>query len=51
MMFRRREKIVIQCAYCQKIRKSNGEWEAMNEQEDLVSHGVCPECYEKEMKS
>ncbi|OPY84390.1 MAG: hypothetical protein A4E72_02269 [Syntrophus sp. PtaU1.Bin208] len=43
------------CAYCKKIRDDRGYW---NQLESYIgkhfdmkfSHGVCPECYEKEMK-
>jgi len=43
------------CSYCKKIRDEEGSW---NQIEDYIhsqsgakfSHGICPECYNKEME-
>jgi hypothetical protein len=47
--------IVLICVYCKKIRDDDGYW---NQVEKYISdhtnakfsHGICPSCYEKEMK-
>ncbi|PKL44480.1 MAG: hypothetical protein CVV42_19380 [Candidatus Riflebacteria bacterium HGW-Riflebacteria-2] len=43
------------CCYCKKIRDEEGAWDMMEayistHSEASFSHGMCPECYEKEMK-
>jgi len=43
------------CSYCKKIRDDNNYWERVESYIEKASdvrfsHGVCPECYEKEMK-
>lgn len=43
------------CAYCKKIRDVKGTWEQLEKyihqhSESEFSHGVCPECYKKEME-
>ncbi len=43
------------CAYCKKIRDEKGAWDRMEayisaHSEAQFSHGICPECYEKEME-
>ncbi|KAB2887801.1 MAG: GAF domain-containing protein [Desulfobulbaceae bacterium] len=43
------------CSYCKKIREASGDWVAVeNYLRDvtgaLPSHGVCPQCFEMEMK-
>jgi DNA-binding response OmpR family regulator len=55
------EKILPVCAYCKKIRndrgvaQGQGDWMNLEEyflkvSDTEVSHGCCPECYEKQMK-
>jgi CheY-like chemotaxis protein len=46
--------IVPMCAYCHKIRDDSNFWRAVDDYirthtKAQVSHGVCPECYEKIM--
>jgi len=41
------------CAYCKKIRDDKGQWNAIESyiskrSEAFFTHGVCPECMEKE---
>jgi len=48
------EGIISICSYCKKIRNDANSWEQMetyisNHSEALFSHGMCPECYEKQM--
>ena len=43
------------CSYCKKIRDDKGAWTQMEEyinshSESEFSHGVCPECYKKQME-
>lgn len=44
------------CAYCKKVRSDGDYWQKIEEymseaSEDLVlSHSICPECYEKHVK-
>jgi len=43
------------CSYCKKIRDDKGAWERIeeyisNHSEAQFSHGICPECYKKQMK-
>lgn len=43
------------CSYCKKIREASGDWVAVeNYLRDvtgaLPSHGVCPQCFDMEMK-
>ena len=43
------------CAYCKKIRDEKGAWDRMEayisaHSEAQFSHGICPECYKKEME-
>ena len=50
------KKLLPICAYCKKIRDGNGEWQ---QQERYIStrthtqfsHGACPECFDRAMKS
>ena len=47
--------ILPMCSYCHKVRDDNDYWEQVDEYirkhtPARVSHGVCPECYEKVMK-
>lgn len=42
------------CSYCKKIRNESGAWDRLeayihSHSEACFSHGICPECYEKEM--
>lgn len=42
------------CMYCKKIRDDKGYWNQLEayisqHSEALFSHGICPECFEKEM--
>ena len=43
------------CSYCKKVREESGDWVSVEEYlrdvtGALPSHGVCPHCYEMEMK-
>lgn len=43
------------CSYCKKIRDDKGAWEIIEayickHSDAQFSHGVCPECYKKEME-
>lgn len=43
------------CGYCKKIRDDKGAWDILeaylcNHSEAQFSHGVCPECYKKQME-
>ncbi len=43
------------CSYCKKIRDDQGAWEIIesyisNHSEARFSHGICPECYKKEIQ-
>jgi GAF domain-containing protein len=43
------------CSYCKKVREEAGDWVSVEKYlrdvtGALPSHGVCPQCYEKEMK-
>src|SRR5256884_7120143 len=40
------------CSYCKRIRKDKEEWEPLEQYieqhfEQLLSHGICPDCYIK----
>jgi hypothetical protein len=42
------------CSYCKRIKNEQGEWKITTESPDdlsqiALSHGVCPDCYKKEM--
>lgn len=42
------------CSYCKKIRDDKGAWDILeayicNHSEAQFSHGVCPECYKKQL--
>jgi hypothetical protein len=44
------------CSYCKKVREQSGEWIPVEKYLEDVSghlptHGVCPQCYEREIKS
>ena len=48
------EGIISICSYCKKIRNDANSWEQMEtyiskHSEALFSHGMCPECYKKQM--
>ena len=52
---RRLEGLLSICMSCKKIRSENNDWHQLekyiSEHSDAVfSHGLCPECLEKEMK-
>ena len=41
------------CSYCKKIREETGEWVSVEKyvrdiSGAMASHGICPQCYEKE---
>jgi hypothetical protein len=43
------------CSYCKKVREKSGAWVAVEKYvRDIsgttASHGICPECYERELK-
>ena len=47
--------ILLICAYCQKIRDDQNVWMALEaylhaHADTRLSHGICPECLEEEMK-
>jgi hypothetical protein len=49
------EGIIPICAYCKKIRDDQDGWHGLEKyitehSEALFSHGICPDCFEKEMK-
>lgn len=48
--------IVPICSYCKKIRDDDGYWQRVEKYisehtEASFTHGICPECYEKEISS
>jgi hypothetical protein len=48
-VFRRVNGLPMVCAWCQKIRNRNGEWQHVrrrheDKQSGRSSHGMCPEC-------
>lgn len=48
------EGIISICMYCKKIRNDVNSWDQMevyisNHSEALFSHGICPDCYKREM--
>lgn len=48
------EGIIPICMYCKKIRDDKDNWQQLEKyitehSEALFSHGLCPQCYEKEM--
>jgi hypothetical protein len=46
--------VAFACAWCQRVRTGSGAWESA-ETADLnapgVTHGICPECLERETRS
>ena len=43
------------CSYCKKVREETGEWVPLEKYVSDISgakasHGICPQCYEREMK-
>jgi PAS domain-containing protein len=49
------EGIIPICAYCKKIRDDQDDWHGLEKyitehSEAQFSHGICPACFEKEMK-
>lgn len=43
------------CSYCKKVREESGEWVSVEKYVwdafgTAASHGVCPQCYEREME-
>ena len=47
--------IVPICSYCKKVRNDEGYWNQVEQYvsdhtEAQFSHGICPTCFEKEMK-
>jgi hypothetical protein len=43
------------CSYCNKIRDEGNQWERIDtyvsrHSEASFSHGICPDCYQKEME-
>lgn len=43
------------CSYCKKVREETGQWVSIEKYVNdmtgaLPSHGICPHCFEKEMK-
>jgi hypothetical protein len=43
--------VVVICAYCGQVRTPLGDWRATapDLSQEFVSHGCCPECFEREM--
>lgn len=44
------------CSYCRRLRDADGRWMSLESyvefrSEAQFSHGICPECYEKHVKS
>ena len=44
------------CSYCKKIRSDEGYWQQVEEyiskhSSAMFSHGLCPECYQKELET
>jgi len=44
------------CSYCKRIRNDHEEWEPLEKYieehfEQLLSHGICPDCYTKYVSS
>jgi hypothetical protein len=44
------------CSWCRRIRSDDGKWELIEhylkkKADTDVTHGVCPECYEKQLRS
>ena len=53
---RQLEGIIPICAYCKKIRDDQDDWHGLEKyisehSEAQFSHGICPTCFEKEMKN
>lgn len=49
------EGIISICMYCKKIRNDVNSWDQLetyisNHSEALFSHGICPECFQQQMK-
>jgi len=43
------------CAHCKNIRNDAGQWDKLekyihNHSNAQFSHGICPDCYEKQME-
>ncbi len=43
------------CSWCDKIQNEEGEWDTIErylaeERDTRVSHGLCPDCYERQLK-
>lgn len=52
---RQLESLLPMCAYCRRIRDDRDRWESVeryleHQTGSELSHGVCPECYEKHLK-
>ena len=52
------EPVVVICAYCGRMRLPQGDWQLpapgdprlpLRWSDVMVSHGCCPECFEREM--
>ncbi len=42
------------CAWCQRVRTSQGRWERVDPREARptdASHGICPDCLEQETRA
>lgn len=42
------------CAWCQRVRTSQGRWERVDPSETRpvdASHGICPDCLEQETRT
>jgi hypothetical protein len=42
------------CAWCQRVRTSQGRWERVDASEARpaeASHGICPDCLEQETRA
>ena len=43
------------CSYCKKVREETGKWVSVEKyvidiSGAVASHGICPQCYEREIK-
>jgi len=50
------EGLLAMCSYCKRIRDTDGAWTPLERYVEArsaarFSHGVCPDCYDKYLKS
>lgn len=46
-----KNKLIVMCCVCKRVRNKNYEWVKRDVETDEISHTYCPECYESEMKN